>query len=579
MDATLLDRLCAEVDDAEMARHIDVFAQRMKYSGTPEELESFRYVQAQLEGYGYRTQLLSHDAYISLPGRARVVAGGAEPRCITHSFSRPAPQGVNGELVYVGRGRPEDYAGKEVTGRIVLVEGLATPGASVQATRAGAIGQLHISPDEHLHEMIVSPVWGSPSAAKLAELPTTVVCTVSDRDGGALRDRLAAGEAITATLEAEVDTGWRRTPLLVADLPAPDDDGSYVLLSGHHDTWHYGVMDNGTANATMMEAARVLAGARRHWVRGLRLAFWSGHSHGRYSGSAWYADEHWDDLARNCVAHVNVDSTGGVGNTDVEHVMVGPELAAVARRAIADVTGVAIRPRRLGRGGDQSFWGVGIPAMFGGIGEQPPGSPMHGKFPHPLGWWWHTPGDTLDKVDTAIQNRDTRVYVHTLWQLLASPVAPLDFAENARALEAEVAKLAATLGGRLDLAPLARRAAALIRAVEALNARAAQAGGADGMEARAVTRALVALSRALVPLEYTRGDRFDHDPALPQPVFPALQAIRDLAAHAAEDDTARFLAVTARRARNRVATALDTAIAAADADMAGPAQRTGLAAD
>ena len=48
------------------------FARRMKLSGTAEELESFRYLKATLDGYGYRTELILHDAFISLPGRARV---------------------------------------------------------------------------------------------------------------------------------------------------------------------------------------------------------------------------------------------------------------------------------------------------------------------------------------------------------------------------------------------------------------------------------------------------------------------------------------------------------------------------
>ncbi len=106
----------------------------------------------------------------------------------------------------------------------------------------------------------------------------------------------------------------------------------FVLFSGHHDTWYYGVMDNGGANATMLEVAKVLAGRRAEWRRGLRLCFWSGHSHGRYSGSSWYADAFWDELERRCVAHVNVDSTGARGNTAMENAPVSAELRALAAR-------------------------------------------------------------------------------------------------------------------------------------------------------------------------------------------------------------------------------------------------------
>ena len=63
MPATMVDHLCTQVDDAEMARHIGTFAQRMKYSGSPEELESFRYLQAQMERYGYRTSAVARRLY------------------------------------------------------------------------------------------------------------------------------------------------------------------------------------------------------------------------------------------------------------------------------------------------------------------------------------------------------------------------------------------------------------------------------------------------------------------------------------------------------------------------------------
>jgi hypothetical protein len=71
------------------------------------------------------------------------------------------------------------------------------------------------------------------------------------------------------------------------------------------------------------------------------------------------------------------------------------------------------------------------------------------------------------------------------------------------------------------------------------------------------------ISRALVPIDYTSGDRFGHDPALGQSAYPPLDPIRRLAAAAGSDD-AKFMAVAATRARNRIAHALDQATAAID---------------
>ena len=263
----ILQSLCDAVDGAVLMRHIGEFARWIKLSGSEGEADSLRYVRARLDEYGFTTRLLHHDAYISLPGRSLVQVDNAALRCITHSFSRAAPDGVRGRLVHVGAGSDADFAGRDVRGCIVLVDGIATPPVSLRASRAGAIGQLHISPHEHLHEMCISPVWGNPSAETVGELPSTVVCSVLLTDGATLRERLARGEQPSVMLQTEVDTGWRKTPILVADLNV-DNDAPFVLFSGHHDTWHYGVMDNGSANASMLEVARLCAGQRGQWQRG-----------------------------------------------------------------------------------------------------------------------------------------------------------------------------------------------------------------------------------------------------------------------------------------------------------------------
>ncbi len=532
-------RLCAAVDPAAMMRHLEEFARHIKLSGTPEELASFRYLKATLDGYGYATDLIMHDAYISLPGPARLELGTDAPDCITHSFSRPSAQGgTRGTLVYGGLGRAEDFAGLDASGRIVLLESIANPAASLRASAAGAIGQIHISPHEHLHEMCISPVWGSPTDATLAHLPSTVVLSVRKPAGDALKRRVQAGESVEAVLHAEVQTGWRQTPLLVAELPGTAGrDDPFVMFSGHHDTWYYGVMDNGGANATMLEVARLFAPERDAWRRGLRLCFWSGHSHGRYSGSTWYADNHWEELARRCLVHVNVDSTGARGNTVMSDVLASAELVGLAADAVQAQGHQDIAGLRMSRAGDQSFWGIGVPSLFMGVGEQPIGTADNvmgavlggeGRKGAGFGWWWHTPDDTLDKMDPDLLVRDTCVYVHAIWRLLTDRVLPLDYAAAAASLEREISALARQLGDRFDLSRLASKATALASAAAALRSR--TTGTEDDAVANRANQALVAAARAIVPMDYTTGDRFDHDPALSQAPYPVLDPVRRLAA-------------------------------------------------
>ncbi len=530
----LVDHVSAE----RLMGHCAGFARYEKLSGSAAELTSLREVEAALREAGFRTEILMHEAFISLPGPASVLADGAALTAITHSFSRPSlANGLTARLVDLGAGSDADFARTELRGNIVLVDGIASPAVAARAARAGAAGQLHVSPHEHLHEMCISPIWGSPSAETLDELPRTVACTISLADGIALRRAMPR----TVTLHASVDTSWRETPILQADMDGPDPDGPFILFSGHHDTWFYGVMDNGSANATMIETARVLAGRRDQWKRGLRLCFWSGHSHGRYSGSSWYVDTHWAELDRRCAVHVNVDSTGGIGATVMTDTAVPAELATLGAEAVRAETGAELTGKRPNRNSDMSFWGIGIPSMFGSMSHQPP-APVAMR--NPLGWWWHTPHDTLDKVDAANLVRDTRIFVRAIWRLLTERTLPLDFNATVTALTDELRLLDAGLQGRLSLAPLFQAAADLI---------AATPNHSDA--------ALMAVARALVPLDYTRGDRFAHDPALPLPPWPVLDPIRALAA-APDGDAMRFARVGALRARNRLLHALVAAQAA-----------------
>jgi hypothetical protein len=216
----------------------------------------------------------------------------------------------------------------------------------------------------------------------------------------------------------------------------------------------------------------------------------------------------------------------------------------------------------MSRAGDQSFWGIGVPSLFMGMGEQPAGAADNvmgavlgggARQGAGFGWWWHTPDDTLDKMDPDLLVRDTRVYVHAIYRLLTDRVLPLDYGAAAWALEKELARLAEQLGERFDLSQLMAQVAEF-----RTKAGLVQTAGA----AEDVNRALMAVARAIVPMDYTTGDRFTHDPALGQSPYPVLDKLRQLVGSVAGSDAARFLTVDAVRARNRLSFALQQALAA-----------------
>jgi Peptidase family M28/PA domain len=552
-----VDTAVSEANLMEDTRRIAAWT---RLSGSEEERSAAAYAEERLRAAGYRTRILVHDAYISLPGPAALRVTHPAPRevfCITHSMGRPTgPDGAAGDLVDVGKGRPEDYAHAEAAGKIALVDDLATPEQAVAGSRAGVAGLIFVS-GRHAHEMCISPVWGNPAPSTAGTLPTIPMVSVHRADGRALRDMCAAGRT-AVRFTAEVQTRWTATPIVLGDLqaghPAADPD-LFVLFSGHLDGWHLGAMDNGTANAATLEAARVLAGRRAAWRRGLRVAMWSGHSHGRYSSSAWYADNHWFDLAAHCVAHVNIDSVGGRGaDRFVTNSM--PQTAGLGTWAVRDIAGAALTAKRVGRDSDQSFLGIGIPSLFGSLSHQDDGS---------LGWWWHTPHDTVDKIDPERLLRDTKIFAVALDRMLTDPVLPFDYAAAAADLRAALEALAAEAGPSFDLGALVEDAARL----ETLCGRLMRAtDGAAGTRAHTANACLVALGHALIPAAYTAAGRYAHDPALDNEFLPRLAPARRLGALAPDSDEAKFLRVDLVRGRNAVLDAVRTACRIAEDGLA-----------
>ena len=143
--------------------------------------------------------------------------------------------------------------------------------------------------------------------------------------------------------------------------------------------------------------------------------------------------------------------------------------------------------------------------------------------------------------------------------MFSEPVPPLDYAAHADALLKELATLPQS--GGIDTEVLVARTKAVRDKAAALGVRATTATQA---QIASINRALMAVSRALVPVDYTTGDRFMPDPATPQPAWPPLDAMRRLGSLDPVSDPWKFATVSAMRARNRLAHALAQAITALD---------------
>ncbi|MEQ6390497.1 M28 family peptidase [Bacillaceae bacterium S4-13-58] len=582
MKAMLTDthkQLVEAVSGERLMEFIAEMTKEVRLSGSEEELRAFQYAKDQLDQMGLETKLTFHDGYISLPISAELKVGGDSYPCITHSMSTSTGDvGLESELVYV----KQVHADMDVAGKILLTEGIATPGAVELLEKGDALGGIFIN-GPITHEMIVSRVWGNPTPETKKELPTIPILSITEKEGHLLKGKLSqATDQVTAKMKTVVDTGWRKIPTLVAELKGDVEPEKFVLFSGHIDSWHYGAMDNGSANATMLEVARIFTEQKVPLRRTLRLAFWSGHSHGRYTGSTNYCDTHWEDLHENCTLHVYIDSVGGKGATILGESNCMEETKDYGGSFVEALTGEKFIGKRFGRGGDQSFWGVGIPALFMGLSEQPISDDVASQTLVKLfggiksggfGWWWHTTEDTLDKIDQENLKRDCQVYTAVLFDACTRKVLSINHAAAVGELKTALLDYAKNAEDKLNLSLALERIGRLESLAFEINAILMEREWTEE-EVKEVNKLLLDLSHTLIPLNYVNGDAFHQDLAMNQPVLPLLKDISVLSELEAGTDQFFEWKTALKRRLNKVEYTLITAIRIAE-KLVGRADRDG----
>jgi len=564
------------VDRERLAAHLAYFATVDRMSGTAGEREAVDYICETLGKEGVRTEVREFRGYISWPGPATLEILSPEKvtiPCRTRSFGRStAPDGIELDLVFVDvarqleqgamifshRSNAAAYGDRDVRGAAVVTPDGGPDGVR-RAEEQGAAAHIHLwtSDEPHIHEMIVTPIWGTPTPESAPTMPNIPALSVTNADGERLRALCAAGP-VRARLKAEVTTGWQPQPVTLATIPGKTDD--YLLVGAHIDSWYVGVTDNATGNAALLEMARVLNAHRGDLERGVVFAWWPGHSTGRYAGSTWFADDRFADLRAHCVGYLNIDSPGCRGATvwDCRYVM--GEAERFMETIVRDLTGQPANPRRPLKAGDQSFWGIGVTSL-GAFRMLPTDHPDRKAVGGSGGgWWWHTAEDTLDKADAEVLRGDTALYAAIAARLATDPVLPYAFDTVARDFATRLGEIAAETGDRFDVAPAQESAArfgAAAAQLEQTRQRLAASGSAE--QRHALDAGLLRLSRILNPALYTVSGAYDQDPALQVPLLPGLSraaALRDLDP---ASDAAGFLATRLVRERNRIVDALEAA--------------------
>lgn len=525
-------------------------------------------VAERLRRHGVPVQMHVPRLYLSLPGAARVEANGASYRAKPPAFSVNTPAGLTAKLVYIGANHadnidtifdrrladPSDLRAR-IEGNIVISEGFASPGMIDQFESLGAVGVIGINAGVDIHWGICTSIWGTPDLDDLPRKPSIPSVAVNRPDGDALIAVAESGGEVT--LYAETEEGWFDSKLPEVFIEGAMEPEKYVLVHGHLDSWDVGVGDNATGDATLLELARILWKHRAGLRRSVRIAWWPGHSTGRYGGSTWFADTFAIDLEENCVAQVNCDSPGCRWATEFINLSRMTETDRFISEVIREVTGKEAGGERPHRAGDYSFNNIGISGYFMLSSTMPP-ELREEKGYYAVGGCggniaWHTENDTLEIADRDNLLRDIKVYALAIARNANAEILPFDWRATASEFIATIDDYQGQAGERFDFGPARRATEALSGALDQFHAG-IEAGR---VSADSANRVIQELARILVPANFAREPRFRHDPALTVPPLPTLSAAGDLDSH--DESTVGFATTQLLRGQNRLVSALNQA--------------------
>jgi len=564
---------------------LEYFSKLVRVSGTEDEYRAAEYIINTLRSYGITVNVYEPKLYISIPKKAEFEI--LEPQYYkpnhedvamnpkTSSFSK---KGVyEGEIKFLkGRKGPSPIAsffefylddGHDLKGKAVATEGIVFPAVAYAAQQRGAVAVVGISPGKWTHEGIITPVWGTPTLENRHMIPDVIAVSISKVDGEHLKQLIEKGP-VKVRVSADVNTGWRRCIIPVAEIFPPNNkDADFILLHGHYDSWHVGIGDNAVGDATMLEIARILHVNRDKLKRGVKIAWWPGHSTGRYAGSTWFCDNFALELDEKCIAQVNCDSPGCRDATAYEEVMWMDELEDFGKEVINDVTGKQAKGLRPLRAGDYSFHGIGISSLFMLLSNIPE-EERKKRGLYPVGGCggnveWHTEHDDIKIADRAILETDTKIYLLTVFRLATYKIYPMNFIKTVDKSIQTLSSYNEQAAGHFDLTPIINDFQKLLQKLE----QAYKLVKPECSEeiAKEFNKLLIKLSRILIPVNYTKSGRFSHDPALEVPPYPDVAACKDLANYPRDSDEYNFLITQLIRGSNKIRSAVRTAVETVDA--------------
>jgi aminopeptidase YwaD len=419
-------------------------------------------------------------------------------------LSGSATSDVTAELVWTGRGTLNEIGEAKVAGKIAVTEGqlMMAYGAAMQQGARGVIG---ISMSRPYVDPLQMPWSGimqrrRPGAGGQAapQPPQGFAFQLNAREGDILKRRLLANERITVRAQVEARTETVDLENVVSTIPGTDPAAGEIILSAHlfEGFQKQGANDNISGSATILEVARVLQtliadGRVPRPKRTIRF-IWGP----EFSGIGEWVRTH-PEIMKKTLCNINMDMVGEwlsknksffclmrtsygnphfindvmencyryVGEGNRERIQNRANAAGVPVRIVAPTGADEPFPYSI-----ETHYGSSDHEVFNDWAVRVPGIMM-------IAWpdqWYHTSGDTADKADPTQLKRATVIG-----------------AAGAYAVASADAAAAERIAGEIASNATRRLGQALVVALEALNASAAESFDEDARYARGIIEAAV----------------------------------------------------------------------------------------
>lgn len=599
LDSEFEKNILKEISVKEIMKNLKWLAEEVpqRLAGSPEDRKTAEWIKNTLESYGVHVNMYEFDALLSFPiyAELKVISPGPvqsiEAIAYAHSAST-LPEGISGELVYVGAGGEKDYENVDAEGKITLAEISYDPPRPYKIKIAqdhGVKAQIQMNWGSPEHEVLpmgtMKPVWGNPTPDTIDLMPNIPGIAITRKSGEILKELLNRGK-VRVWMRVEATREWIKIPMPIATVEGTEEPEKFVMMGGHFDAWGGGVTDNGTGIVCIMEMARIFQKHRDKLKRSIKFGFWAAHETGIMEGSTWYTDNFWSDLNKNCIAYLNCDSTGMVGSK-LYFPLYHEETERFLMKVIEDILGkdevkqvmdtrefarsigfdVGLRPSKVADNG--SFFGLGVPVVDARTMFDV--DTLMKEQMAVLGWWYQSDEDTIDKVDPKMLEKAMKADSIFLLRLMNAPIIPYEFFSPAAVLKSRLEKLNEEAKGRIDLKPLIqtaeqleKRAKELNENLEKISEKYHSGSVKEGKELlKEINQTIMKLSRILIPLNYTYIGRYERDPYgatyVNRPI-PVLLPIIRYAEMDPDSEEYKLLTTKLVQEKNKVSDALDEAL-------------------